>query len=143
MRFTILVAVSLCLVASSTSAETIAHCGKSIGKEYTGGNKWADVDGSIFPETTIVQTGPDYDVLFRDPFGMRSVRSERGTVVRVEGYNNREITLVVVYPLGSVETYQLTIDQSGRGQLLWTNLKHFGLVDGKPIGGFYVADCSK
>ncbi len=39
MRFVILVAVVLCLPASPTCAETIAHCGKSVGKEYTVGEK--------------------------------------------------------------------------------------------------------
>lgn len=143
MRLAVWAAILFTVVVSPSCAETIAHCGKSVGKEYAEGGKWVDVDGNDFPETTVVRVGLDYDVLFRDPLGMRSVRSGSGTVVKVEGDDNHDLTLVVVYPLGTVELYQLTLDQNGRGQLFWTSVKHFSLINAKPIGGFYVADCSR
>jgi len=143
-RLALLLSASLLTMAYSASAETIAECGKSVGKEYAGDpNKWTDADGSFNPQTTIVQVGSDYDVLFRDQLGMRSVRSQQGRVFRVEGADNGRLTLLAVYPLGDIETYQLTLGKDGRGTLLWTSSKHQSFVTGTPVGGLYVAQCTR
>ena len=64
-----------------------------------------------------------YDVIIKHSSGVMSAKQDGATVVATHSASGR-LTLVVVYPLASIEVYQLVMRRNGKGTLLWTSSKN-------------------
>jgi hypothetical protein len=131
LMFTKKIAWSSVIVAFLTPSigfaqEVIAQCGASKGKAYYSEPKdhgWVDdgiSDGNI---TFIKDSSGKYDVIIKHSTGVMSAKQDGATVVATHATKGR-LSLVVVYPLATVEVYQLAIQANGKGTLLWTSSKN-------------------
>lgn len=104
--------------------QTVVTCGASKGKIYileNGKGEWADdgiTDGGI---ALMVRQDKKWDIVTNSRRGSVSALSD-GATVTLSHANDRVVTVVVSYPLQTVETYQFNIDAKNRkrGIVLWT-----------------------
>src|SRR6266446_8392912 len=121
------VAFALCwLWPFSAGAQTVVTvCGAASGYSfYLNPSDGWQRDGISQGTVTILRNGDDFDLIIKDAWATFSARGDEATVVRIYGDTDREMTLVAIYPLGSTEVYQLTLDANGRGKLIWATTKN-------------------
>jgi hypothetical protein len=85
----------------------------------------------------------DYDVVVKSVGNTFSARGDGARVVKVHGVDDNVSTFVVVYPLHTTEVYQLTLNGSGRGTLIWTSLKNRVAPLGVTRGAVFSAACDR
>jgi len=83
-----------------------------------------------------------YDVLAKDIRTSFSVKGEGARVVKVDGSDDERFTLAVIYPRPVAELSQFTLDQNGRGTVIWASLKNVAALT-LTKGSLFVAACSK
>lgn len=104
---------------------------------------WVDDGISGGTLTFLRYPNGDHDVLIRDAVGARSAREDGAMVVKAHGDDDNLVTIIVVYPLHVTEVYQLTLDASGQGLLIWSNLKNRVAPGGVTRGMTLVSNCSR
>lgn len=120
------VATALLTPNIAFAQEVIAQCGASKGKAYYSEPQdqgWVDdgiSDGNI---TFIKDSSGKYDVIMKHSTGVISAKQDGASVVATHAAKGR-LSLVVVYPLASVEVYQLVLQANGKGILLWSSSKN-------------------
>jgi hypothetical protein len=135
-------AVTLCwFTLSSALAQTvITVCNAATGHSFfLNPNHGWQRDGVSGTVTFIRQAQGEFDLIIKDAATTFSARGDGATIVRAHGTTDHRMTLVVIYPRVTVETYQLALDINGRGKLIWTTTK-----DGVATrGSLFVADCAR
>jgi hypothetical protein len=125
--------------------QVVTICGASSGYGYylePAGNGWTKdgiSDGSL---TVLRDTAGQYDVVIKSVGNSFTAKGDGAQVFRVDGNYDQRFTLVVVYPLPVTELYQFTLDQSGRGTVIWAAVKN-GLLGKITKGTLFTATCSK
>jgi hypothetical protein len=133
-------------VTEVAAQQIITTCGASAGYGYyleptpDGWIKDAISTGTL--TFTRDATGA-YDVIIKDALTTFSAKADGAQVVKVHGSDDQAFTLVAVYPLTVTEVYQLTLDQGGRGTLIWASLKNRVPPLGVTKGSVFNATCSK
>ena len=142
----IAVLMANCGINNAYAQQVIAVCGASKGKAfYLEPTKEGWVDDGISNGTITFLRNPsgDFDVLVKSMGPAFSARGDGAQVVKVHGSDENVLTFIVVYPLHVTEVYQLTLNASGRGTLIWSNLKNRAAPMGVTRGAVFVAECSR
>jgi hypothetical protein len=133
-------------VSDVAAQEVITVCGASAGYGYylepqhAGWQKDGISNGSI---TILRDSTEGYDIISKDVRTTFSAKGDGAKVVKVNGSDHLRFTLVVVYPNPVTEIYQFSLDQRGRGTLVWAAVKNrFGPI-GVTKGTLLTATCSK
>jgi hypothetical protein len=135
-------------VSDVAAQEVITTCGASAGYGYyiepqhDGWQQDGIKNGSL---TVLRDASGGYDIISRDIRTTFSAKGDGAQVVKVNGANHLRFTLVVVYPNPVTEIYQFSLDQRGRGTLIWAAVKNGLLVGpiGVTKGTLFTATCSK
>ena len=61
----------------------------------------------------------------------------------MHGVNDNVATFVVVYPQNVTEVYQLTLNENGRGTLIWSNIKNRAGSLGITRGAVFTTTCNR
>jgi hypothetical protein len=133
-------------VKEAHGQQLITTCGASTGKSYyLEPEKHGWVDDKISDGTTTFFRYPngDYDVLYKDTVGAHSARLDGATVVKVHDEGDNLLTFVVIYQLHVTEVYQLTLDGTGHGTLIWSNIKNRAGPAGITRGMLLTSNCSR
>jgi hypothetical protein len=118
-------------------AANIAQCGASAGWAYfkksdfargSDADKW--VKDGISNGRIALAKGADgsYDVLYGDTLSSLNSASKDGGLVVKSGQSSRALSIVVVYPGKSVETYTFWNRADGVKEVLWTTAKYGTLI---------------
>lgn len=129
--------------AQTTSVITVcgAAKGKSVFLQGTSSLDWVD-DGVSGGGLTFVRKRGEYDISIRGAGNNRfTAREDGATITEAPGGSDHVITLIASYPLGTTEVYQLTLDQSGAGTLIWLAAKN-GRA-GTTRGSVFTATCRR
>jgi hypothetical protein len=143
--YAIILAYTLSLTAVSAQ-HVVTVCGASTGYGYylEPRNEGWQTDGISRGTITFVRDAQDkYDVVIKDAMTTFSANGDGAKVVRVDGSDDRAFTLLVAYPHPITELYQLTLDQYGRGTLIWASVKNRSPPLGITKGTLFTATCSK
>lgn len=134
------------LAASGANAETLASCGPQSGRAYyvEGGavgkkdSGWAEDRISKGATALVRDSKGAYDIVFSDSTGTEYSAVAQGGAVVVQRMSPTEATIIVSYPLTTVEIYQFIRDASGKALMLQLQSK-----GEKPIAksGVYYAAC--
>jgi hypothetical protein len=131
---------------TASAQEVITVCGASTGKAFylePQKDGWVDdriSDGSI---TFLRYPAGEYDLVVKSVGYTFSARGDGAAVVKVHGVNDNVATFVVVYPQDVTEVYQLTLNENGRGTLIWSNLKVRAGSLGITRGALFTASCNR
>lgn len=133
-------------VSSITAQEVVTVCGASAGYSYylefmgPKGKGW-EKDGIKEGMLTVLRdaTGA-YDIIVKTVGETRSAKGNGAHVAKVHGSDSLRFTLVVVSSSDLTDTYQFTLDQMGRGTVIWSSLKN---TSGFTKGFLFTATCSK
>jgi hypothetical protein len=133
-------------VSNIAAQEVITVCGASAGYGYYSEPQqhgWVE-DGIKDGTLTVLRdaTGA-YDVITKDRRTTFSARDDGAQVVKVNGSDDLRFALVVVYPLPVSEIYQFSLDQRGRGTLIWAAVKNRAGPLAVTKGTLFTAACSK
>jgi hypothetical protein len=138
--------LSLVAPVTASAQQTITVCGASKGKAfYLEPTQDGWVDDGISDGTVTFMRYPsgDYDVVMKNAANAFSARGDGARVVKVHGEDDNVATFVVVYPLHTTEVYQLTLNRSGRGTLIWSSLKNRIAPAGVTRGALFSATCAR
>src|SRR3954465_14824854 len=109
-------------VGEVSGAQVVAGCGASTGYGYYLEPKrdgWVS-DGISSGSLTIVRdSAAAYDVIIKDAQTPFSAKGDGGRVFKVDGQDDQRFTLLIVYPHPVTEMYQFTLDEGGRGTVIW------------------------
>ena len=134
-------------VGEGSAQQMIATCGPSSGKAYTmDNNQWSDDDGphaSNQGTTILLNSNGEYDILYKGEIGGGSEREQGAKIYKVHGDDGRLLTLLSVSPPRITEVFQLTLDNSGQGTLIWSIFKNKDGPYGLTFGELYFAKCSR
>ena len=133
---------------SVANAADIAHCGASEGYAYypkfgLGANdekgEWTK-DGISNGQFSISGSdNGDFDLLFKDTSGeIYSARADGGKIIPL-GKTETSLSLLVVYPNKTSETYTVYRTIEGKAEMMWTQNKYNTLI---PKVAAFVATCS-
>ncbi len=144
----ILAITTACILAPgiASAQQLITTCGASKGKAFylePTKDGWVDDGISGGSLTFFRYPSGEYDVIFKDVLQTRSARESGAQVVRVLGHSDTVATFIVVYPIQVAEMYQLTLDDGGRGTLIWSSFKNRSAPLGITRGAVFVSDCSR
>lgn len=134
--------IAMCAVSNADAQQVITRCGASQGKTFQlepDKPGWHDDGISGGTITFLRLPSGDYDVVFPS----FTARGDGAQVFKVHGTDDRLLTLVAIYPLHVTEVYQLTLDGSGRGTLIWANTKNRAGFRNQVRGFLFVAECSR
>jgi hypothetical protein len=141
------VALTFAISVNDVAAqEVVTVCGPSAGYGYyleprqDGWVKDGISDGMF---TVIRNATGDYGVITKDVQTTFSARGAGAKVVKVSGSDDLRFTLVVVYPNPITEIYQFSLDQRGRGTVLWAAVKNRVGLAAVTKGTLFTATCSK
>lgn len=144
--FCITVFALTCGAGSASAQQVITVCGSSTGKSYylePTKDGWVD-DGISGGTIKFLRLATDkYDIVMKSKFNEFSAVGDGATVIRIHGTDDNVSTFIVIYPLHATEVYQLTLNASGRGTLIWSNLKNRFAPMGITRGSVFIAECSK
>lgn len=146
LRFVACCAAVLGGSVTASAQEIITICGASAGKALYIEPKqsgWVDDGISNGSLTFMRYPSGDYDVLVKSAGNTFSARGDGAKVVKVHGDDDNIATFVVVYPLHTTEVYQLTLNRSGNGTVIWSNLKNRVAPLGITRGAVFSAACSR
>jgi hypothetical protein len=133
-------------VSEVAAQQVITVCGASAGYGYYlepkqhGWVKDGMKDGAV---TVLRNAKGDYDIIAKDAQTTFSARGDGARVVKVNGSDDLRFTLVVVYPNPVTEIYQFSLDQWGRGTLIWASVKNRVGPLAITKGTLFTATCSK
>lgn len=146
--FTLFVGL-VALNVSAVHANIVTVCGASQGYAYffPGGlvpeakSGWSK-DGITDGRFMLIQDGKEFDLVFTDATkGTKSAKAEGATIILIGGSGPFVILESYSKAEGpSVFVYTFHIDQSGSGNVVWTNTKVNGLVNKSAI---YQASCGR
>jgi hypothetical protein len=110
-------------LSPASAQRVITVCGPSKGWTYSlhqqtkerGFSEDAISRGSL---TFMVDASGRHDVILKDAATTFSARGDGATIVRAEGMPKNELMLIAAYPLGTIETYQLVLNDRRRGTLI-------------------------
>lgn len=103
---------------------------------------WSE-DGISNGSITVVQDkSGQYDLIIKHSGGTLTARADGAVLAPIEKQPGR-FTIIAVYPLGTVETYQFTLDRAGNGTLLLARMKNAVPPYRLTIGSLLVSTCSK
>lgn len=141
MRTLTALALAAMLMATGARSEIITVCERPSGRTAAleGGTvQWVD-DGLSEGSITILRDANGaYDISIKDAAGNFTAR-EDGASISADTEAN--LTLVVRYPLGTVETYILALASDGAGTLIWSAMKN--RVVGVTKGSLFTASCRR
>jgi hypothetical protein len=148
MRVAVLTLVMLVSGVSDGSAQQlITMCGPSSGKAYTmDNNQWSNDEGphaSNKATTFFRYPNGEYDIIYKGEIGGGSEREQGSKIFRVHGEDDRLLTLLSVSPQRTTEVFQLTLDASGQGTLIWSIFKNKDGPYGLTFGELSFAKCSR
>jgi len=131
-------------VTDVAAQQVVTTCGASSGYGYyleprTGWSTDGIANGAL---TILRDAAGQYDLVIKDAGSSFSAKGDGAKVFKVDGDDDQRFTLVVVYPLPVTEMYQFTLDQSGRGTVIWAAVKN-GLLARVTKGSLFTATCSK
>lgn len=131
------------------NAADIAHCGASEGyayypkyglgatKDETG--KWHKDRISNGQLSISVSDNGDFDLLFKDASGgISSTLADGGKTILI-GKSEASLSLLVVYPNQTSETYTIYRTIDGKAEMMWTQNKYNVLI---PKVAAFVAKCN-
>lgn len=136
----------LALCGPSNAGQTVvtvcsASKGMTVTPELGGQPAWLD-DGVQDVTLTFIQLdGLKYDILIEDPRSTFSARDVRASIQAEEGSDNGIVTIVAIYPVGTIEVYMLALDREGTGRLIWSSMKN--RVLGTTKGSLFTASCTR
>jgi hypothetical protein len=139
------VAFAIC-VSEVAAQEVITVCGASAGYGYYlepqvhGWQQDGIKNGTL---TVLRDRAGGYDVISKDVNTTFSAKGDGAQVVKVNGSEDLRFTLVVVYPNPVTEIYQFSLDQRGRGTLIWAAVKNRVGPLAITKGTLFTATCSK
>jgi hypothetical protein len=143
----VVAAFALAISVSDVAAqEVITVCGASAGYGYylepqhAGWQKDGVDNGTL---TVLRDTTGNYDVIAKDVRTTFSAQGDGAQVVKVNGSDHLRFTLVVVYPKPVTEIFQFSLDQRGRGTLIWASVKNRVGPIGVTKGTLFTSTCSK
>jgi hypothetical protein len=143
-----LFALTISVSNVTAQQQVITVCGASAGFGYYLEPKhdgWIKDGISKGTLTVMREATGAYDIISKDTMTTFSARGDGAQVVKVNGSDDLRFTLVVVYPKPVTELYQFTLDQRGRGTLIWAAVKN--QLQSGPIGmtkgTLFTATCSK
>lgn len=133
----------------AANATDIAQCGASEGYAYypkfglsakdTDSGKWGKDRISNGQFSISVTDNGEFDLQFKDTSGgIYSTRAEGGKIVHL-GKSEASLSLLVVYPNKTSETYTVYRTVDGNAEVMWTQNKFNTLI---PKVAAFVASCS-
>jgi hypothetical protein len=141
MRTLTALALAAMLMATGARSEIITVCERASGRTAAleGGTvQWVD-DGLSEGSITILRDANGaYDVSIKDAAGNFTAREDGASI---SADTEADLTLVVRYPLGTVETYILALASDGAGTLIWSAMKN--RVVGVTKGSLFTASCRR
>ena len=123
-----------------TVCEASAGYGYYLEPEHDGWVKDGIKNGTL---TVVRDATGAYDVIAKDVRTTFSAKGDGARVVKVNGSDHLRFTLVVVYPKPVTEIYQFSLDQRGRGTLIWASVKNRLGPIAVTKGTLFTAACSK
>lgn len=123
--------------------QLIASCGESDGYDFWITNKLFDKGGWEKSQIQggkiyLVKNNNEFDLKFVDASGVsKSARLQGGNLVTVEN-NQKNITIIVVYSGTGTEVYSFTLDDAGKGEVVWTKIRYHPIFRN---GGVASAKC--
>ena len=136
----------LALCGPSNAGQTVvtvcsASKGMTVTPELGGQPTWLDDSVQDVTLTFIRLDGLKYDILIEDPHSTFSARDVRASIQAEEGLDNGIVTIIVTYPVGTIEVYMLALDREGTGRLIWSSMKN--RVLGTTKGSLFTASCQR
>lgn len=130
-------------MGSARAATVMTVCEAPKGKSVAvgGPSGWSDegLPGATLTFTTDAVDG--FDVATKSASTDTTAKKEGARIRRAFGNEDGAMTLVAEYPLGTVETYQLSLDGAGNGSLIMASLKN--RVVGVTKGSLFEAACRR
>jgi len=146
---TVVGTVLVSLISFSAHASDIAICGASEGYSYypkiglgaadANAGEWSEDRISNGRFTATLAEDKSFDIIVLDATG--GVFSSRavGAVVELVGKTDETLTLLVIYPGKTIETYTFLRNADGQAEVMWTVNKFGTLI---PKAASYQAACS-
>jgi hypothetical protein len=143
-----IVLVAIFGVCQIANAQVVTRCGASAGHEYyfAGGlvplKKAGWTAGGISEGSTILmRAGDSFEMVFSDALGRSMSATEDGGVLVVISNTPESIALVVSYPGKSIETWIFKLDETGRGEVTFSQARYNGTLSSKH--SLFRASCEK
>jgi len=140
-------AALMSMVGEGSAQQVIAICGPSSGRAYTmDNNEWTVDEGqrASNKSTTILRyNNGEYDILYKGEVGGGSEREQGAKISKLNGDDDRLLTLLSVSPPRIAEVFQLTLDNRGEGTLIWSLFKNRDGPFHLTFGELFSAKCSR
>ena len=131
---------------TASAQEVITVCRASTGMGFylePEKDGWVDDGISNGSVTFMRYPSGDYNIVVKSVGYTFSARGDGARVVKVHGVDDNVATFVVVYPQHVTEVHQLTLNENGRGTLIWSNVKNRAGPLGITRGAVFVATCDR
>lgn len=143
MRITTPLVIGCLLSATPVRAELVTVCEKPSGQTVALEQKalvW-EPDGLSRGSISIHRSADGlYDIGIKDAVASFAARVD-GASVLADTAPGSGLMLVARYPLGTVETYALTLDGQGTGTLIMASMKN--RIVGAAKGSLFTAECRR
>jgi hypothetical protein len=115
-------------------SKVITSCGASRGYSYNFPSRNLSADDTGFQpdgisegSTHLLRNGTDFDILFVDALGKKSLRDDGFEIVQVPQPKRGFVMLIAInVHSGITQHYLFQIDESGNGSLVWGSIKGSG-----------------
>lgn len=131
------------LAATPALADVVTTCRSPAGKSIhlAGPTGWTDDSLPGASVTISNDRVSGYDVETRSAAGVATASGSGARIRRLLGDDSGALTLSVEYAAGTVEIYQLALDDKGNGTLLMAFLKNGAA--GLTKGSLFTASCAR
>lgn len=136
-------AAAAATAASPVLADVVTICRAPAGKSIqpAGPAGWTDENLAGSTVTVTNDRVAGYDVETKLPGGAVTASGSGARIRRIQGDDSAGLTLSVEYAAGTVEVYQLALDDKGAGTMLMASLKS-GAAGGTK-GSLLTANCTR
>jgi hypothetical protein len=127
----------------AAQAGIVTVCRSPAGKSVyqAGPTGWQDDGISDATITISNEAVTGYDVRIKSAANDFSAREDGARIRRVQGDDAGNLTISAEYPLGTVEIYQLALNQAGSGTVIMAVLKNGAA--GVAKGSLFTATCAR